>query len=191
MGWIVLGVVHHRRWLDSLLLRDLLNYLNTYPSVQIQKTRQFLYHRRPIPRFTVKDVSGQLQLLQVRQLCQLFNIVKLGDFVGVREQVLQSQQFLDVDEVFQSVVVNLQTLDGQFSYIRQTNTFKGIGLKLPHFVVVDVEFLQLFHVFQAVDFVDLVLGGFEDLEFSQLAQVKSVEILQKVVAQVNNLQILK
>ena len=104
--------------------------------------------------------------------------------------MLQSQKLLDVNEVLQSVVVNFQTLDRQFSYILETNTFEGIGLKLPHFVVVDIEFLQLLHVFQTVDFVDFVLGGFEDFEFSQLAQVKSVEIFQKVVTQVNNLQIL-
>lgn len=78
--------------------------------------------------------------------------------------MLQSQQLLYMHEVLKPIIVDLQTLDGQFP-------LKGVGIELPHLVMIDIQFLQLFQVLQAIDLDDLVAGGFEDLQLGELAEV--------------------
>lgn len=60
-------------------------------------------------------------------------------------------------EVLESVVVDLQALDGQFP-------LKGVGIELAYFVMIDIKFLQLLKVLQTVDLDNLVAGSFEDLQ---------------------------
>ena len=45
--------------------------------------------------------------------------------------MLKSQQFLDMDKVFQTIIVYFQTFNRQFS-------FERVWLKLPNFVVINV-----------------------------------------------------
>lgn len=66
---------------------------------------------------------------------------------------------MDVHEVFEAVVVNLETLDGQLP-------LEGVRVELPHLVVVNVQFLQLLQIFQAVYLYDLVPRCLKDLEFA-------------------------
>ena len=63
--------------------------------------------------------------------------------------MLKSQQLLNMHEVFQPIIINLQTLDWQFS-------FKRIGVKLPYLIMIDIKFFQLLQIFKAVDFDDLI-----------------------------------
>lgn len=60
-------------------------------------------------------------------------------------------------EVLESVVVDLEALDGQFP-------LKRVGVELADFVMIDIQFLQLLEVLQAVDLDDLIAGGLEDLQ---------------------------
>lgn len=61
-------------------------------------------------------------------------------------------------EVLEPVVVDLEALNGQFP-------LKRVGVKLAHLVVIDIKFLQLFEILQAIDFDDFVAGSLEDLQF--------------------------
>ena len=74
-------------------------------------------------------------------------------------------------EVLESVVVDLQALYWQFP-------LKRVGIKLAYFVMIDVEFLQLLEVLQAVDLDNFVAGSLKDLQLRQLAEIEPVEIFE-------------
>lgn len=57
--------------------------------------------------------------------------------------MLKSQEFLDVHEIFKSVVIDFQTFNGKF-------TLEGVGFELTYFVVVDIKLLQLLQVLKTV-----------------------------------------
>ena len=63
--------------------------------------------------------------------------------------MLQSEQFLDMHEVLQTVIINFQAFNWQF-------TFKGIWIELSHFVVIYIKFFKLFEILQAIYLYDLV-----------------------------------
>ena len=86
-------------------------------------------------------------------------------------------------EVLESVVVDLQALDGQFP-------LKGVGVELADLVVIDIQLLQLLKVLQAVDLDYLVAGSLEDLQLRELAEVKPVEVLEQVVGEVEDFEVL-
>jgi hypothetical protein len=88
-----------------------------------------------------------------------------------------------VHEVLKTVIIYLQAFDGKLA-------LKGVRIKLSHLVMIDVEFLQLLQVLQAIDLDYFVSGGLEDLQLRQLAEVQAVEVLEHVVREVENLQVL-
>lgn len=74
-------------------------------------------------------------------------------------------------EVFQTVVVDLQTLDGQF-------TLERVRVKLPYLIVIDVQLLQLLQILQTVNFHYLIPRCLEYFEFGQLTEIEAIEILK-------------
>jgi hypothetical protein len=63
--------------------------------------------------------------------------------------MLESQEFLDVHEIFESVIIDFQTFNGKFP-------LEGVGVELTYFVVVDVQLLQLLQILKTVDLYYLV-----------------------------------
>ena len=111
LRWVVLRLVHHWCWLNSLFLRDLLKLTKNYPSIEVQQSWQFLYHCCTVSWLSVQDVTCKLEFLQVWEFSKFLNIVEFSNLVRICKQVLKSQQFLNVNEVLKSIVINFQTLN--------------------------------------------------------------------------------
>lgn len=152
-----------------------------YAAIQEEEAWKLLNHGDAIAGLAVENVACKLQLLEVREFRQFFDVVELRDLVGAGEKVLQPEKFLDSLEVPEAVVINFEHFDGEFA-------LEGVGVQLPHLVVVHIQVFQLLQVLQTVDFYYLVLGGLQDLQLVQLAQVQPIEVLQQVAADVQDLQ---
>ena len=63
--------------------------------------------------------------------------------------MLQPKQLLNVHEVLQTIIVDFQAFDWQFALER-------VGIKLPHLIVINIQFFQLLEILQTVDFDDFI-----------------------------------
>lgn len=63
--------------------------------------------------------------------------------------MLQPKQLLNVHEVLQTIIVDFQAFDWQLALER-------VGIKLPHLIVINIQFLQLLEILQTVDFDDFI-----------------------------------
>jgi len=74
-------------------------------------------------------------------------------------------------EVFQSVIIDLQALDGQF-------TFERVRVELSYLIVIDVQLFQLLQILQTVNFHYFVPRCLQYFEFGQLTEIETIEILK-------------
>lgn len=73
-------------------------------------------------------------------------------------------------EVFQSVIIDLQAFDGQF-------TLERVRVELSYLIVIDVQLFQLLQVLQTVNFHYLIPRCLQYFEFRQLTEIETIKIL--------------
>ena len=76
-------------------------------------------------------------------------------------------------EVLQPIVVYLEAFYWQLP-------LEGVGVELTNFIVINVQFLQLLQILEAIHLHYFVAAGLEDLQFSHFAKVESIEVLEEV-----------